>query len=643
MIKQFHATLAGFATLFNRDINSLIVVWSDIYYTRKKFRGKVDAVKFVKELNSVAERYAMRQPITPLPWTKSDNNGFPLCLRQFKSWLRSDQDFDVVIALSVMRTCELLMLPISQDISTVTESSTADSNAIKSVIDFIPKWTKKFRQLSLPEMKYHVTVKNGPNGHALHTSDSDISAVIRSPLLFRAIQIVQDKLNDKHPMEVTLKDIVSRQGATHSKLTQFPEKAGKTRTIAVVDYYSQRCLKPLHEGIMHKLKYMVSDGTFSHDNVGTYAKQKTKEKSSINCFDLSAATDRFPREIQKALLNELIKDRDLANSLWTILAERTFRVAWSGEEVTYNCGQPMGAYSSWPLFALAHHLLVEYSAYKTGTKQIKLKYRLIGDDVIITDQRVADYYAKLITTLGVEINLAKTVSSPIDAQFSCAEVAKQIYLNGRNLTPLTPGFMRDVKKPYMFNTCLEVLYRRYRFMDTITPSVIIENLFPKKNAFKKTWLLASDPYNGFIKPGDTGYDKYSPWVTKDIVMAIQIKAMLLLPKLQEQAYNLRNNLGSTGTTTDSNRDESRAVPYVVKHIEEQLEETERTLQPKQGLGTIGEILDSFSYMPDPTTPFMDRKTMRNKRLASFKETCFNKCPRATTNTSWRYNVTEQAL
>jgi hypothetical protein len=30
--------------------------------------------------------------------------------------------------------------------------------------------------------------------------------------------------------------------------------------------------------------------------------------------------------------------------------------------VTYATGQPMGMYSSWPLMALVHHLIVRYSA-----------------------------------------------------------------------------------------------------------------------------------------------------------------------------------------------------------------------------------------------------------------------------------------
>jgi hypothetical protein len=290
----------------------------------------------------------------------------------------------------------------------------------------------------------------------------------------------------------------------------------------------------------------------------------------------------------------------------------------------------MGAYSSWPLFSLAHHLVVEYSAYQAGTKLIKDKYRLIGDDVIITDQRTAKLYQENMSALGVDINLDKTVSSLQNANKSCAEVAKQLYLNGRNLTPLTPGFIRDLKKPYMFNTCMEVLNERYNIQDTITPSVIIKNLFPKKKSFEKTWLLSSDPINGIIEPSFEGYEKYSPWADRDIGLAKEVRAIAQLPTLQEQARKLVEDITiddqtDSGISTDRSTHESRAIPYVIANIKELILETERSLFPTN-LQTIQEILDSFSYMPDPMIPFMERKELKCKRLASFKELIFKELP-----------------
>jgi hypothetical protein len=355
MYKDYHKGLTLLMKIFDVDLSYHLQKWCQIFEHRNKFRGKADAVKFVKELNTVCERYALRQNITPLQWTRSDKDNFPTILgSRFKEKLRSNKPQEVIMVLSIMRSCELLRLPISKDISTVTQDCSYDTDLMKDILDFIPNWVSRIKRLTYRKMKYHYTVKNGPNGHALLCSDSDILAVMNDKPIFEAIQIIEQKLGDDRPMNTYTNH--QARACIHSKLTQFSEKAGKTRTIAIIDYYSQRCLKPLHQGLMDILASLVSDGTYSHQNVGKYAQEKTDQRSFIYCADLTAFTDRFPSIIQKVLLDELVKDSILSKAWWTLLAERTFKLAWSDEHVTYKCGQPMGAYASWPLCSLAHHL-----------------------------------------------------------------------------------------------------------------------------------------------------------------------------------------------------------------------------------------------------------------------------------------------
>jgi hypothetical protein len=412
MLKRFHNGLATVGDSYNVDIRPITKEWTRIYALRRKTRGKQDAIKFCKELNTVAERYALRQRIEPIPWTKSNSDGFPVILNFAKANLRSQNSLTVVLTLSVFRSCEVFRLPISKDISTVTQPCSYDTDLVDSIITFIPKWVKRIPPLNLPDIKYHFSLKNGPNGHALKTSDMDISAVINDPEIYKAICKVQGSLKDIRPME-SIQELYP--DAIHSRLTQFPEKSGKTRTIAIIDYYSQRCLKPLHEGLMNILGKLVSDGTYSHQNVGKYTQQATKEKSFIACSDLTAATDRFPAIIQESLLKELLKETDLAEPLWTLLAKRSFKLSWSDQIVTYGCGQPMGAYGSWPLFALAHHLIVEYCA-STVMNSVKAHYRIIGDDNVITREEVYESYLDVMSRLGLTINPGKTVVTPKNAE-----------------------------------------------------------------------------------------------------------------------------------------------------------------------------------------------------------------------------------
>jgi hypothetical protein len=480
-------------------------------------------------------------------------------------------------------------------------------------------------------MNYHLSIKNGPNGHALQTSDLDTRAIQHDQQLLKAIRVTEEKLSDKDQMIIV--DNLPENGKEPilSRLTQFPEKSGKTRTIAVIDYYSQRSLKTLHSGLMDLLGTLKSDGTYSHMNVGKFAKQKTEEKSYIYCADLTAATDRFPKEIQKALLFELLKDDDLAEAYWTILADRTFTTAWSGEQVRYNTGQPMGAYASWALFALAHHLIVQFAAYKTATKGINDNYKIIGDDVIIAEEATAKYYRYLMEGLGLTINKGKTVES-LTGRYSSAEVAKQLYLNGTCLTPLTPGIIRDLMKPYMFNTCIGLIKERYDYLDPKFWPELIDSLFPREKVNRLVWVLTSNPLDGNIKPTDVGYDISSPWMPINSAEMkdkyISIFNQRFKKQVEDQLYDLEDYLagfpGSPLGDYAKSQPPTRATSIIIKTINKVLEKYSYDGVDLRA-DTETEVLmkDEFPYIPNPCLPFVSRRELKCKRLSSLIEQTFN--------------------
>jgi hypothetical protein len=631
MLKESMKDITVVSKIFNIDITSLSKVWLTVYNTRCKHRGKADAIKFCKELLVCAERYALHQPIEPIPWTKSDDENFPTILKPFRTNLRSRDNLVVVFTLSVFRTIELVRLPISKDISSVTDPCRADDVVIQEIINFIPAWLKRIPALELSKIKYHLTVRNGPNGHALRTSDSDIQALVSSepPTLLQAIRTVEGKLGDDDPMDQTeVCHKTTDRGPIHSKLTQFPEKAGKTRTIAIVDYYSQRCLRPLHKGLMKLLKQLVSDGTFSHYNVGSYAAKMTKDKSYCYCADLTAATDRFPAIIQRVLLSKLLKDDELSTAMWTLLAERTFTVAWSGELVTYQCGQPMGCYASWPLFALAHHLVVEYAAHKCNVLKPKNLYRLIGDDVLISDRRIAQVYVNLMEALGLTLNKGKTVISTEADEYSAAEVAKQLYLNGTCLTALTPGFIKLLRKPHMFNTCMWTLRTRYgeRICPDLVP-VLIDSLYVKRKTKRLVWLLVSNPMTGYVKPTDVGYDLFSPWnvvnTTEFIENYQMVLSNLIINQANTQLMQNMHDLMSGSPLVNWTYPQPKAIKRAYKASMNDLRRVLFTVNDLTFSGNIHTLSEVVPFVPSPQTPYLESKELIQKKLSSVLVRLYN--------------------
>lgn len=82
--------------------------------------------------------------------------------------------------------------------------------------------------------------------------------------------------------------------------------------------------------------------------------------------------------------------------------------------VQYSVGQPMGALSSFNMLALTHHMILQDCAMRLGLVSPGTwfdAYEITGDDLVVFDARVARLYEKTMATLGLEINLKKSVIS----------------------------------------------------------------------------------------------------------------------------------------------------------------------------------------------------------------------------------------
>jgi hypothetical protein len=594
----------------------------------QKHHGREFMIRRMSKIRSMSERYAIHQPIEPLEFVKSDKDGYPTVFSDFRPYLRSDDLNQRIMVLSIFRSVEIFRLAPSHDISTVVTPPVRNNQVLNDILNFIPGWVASLnKKLNIKSMKYHFTVKKGPNGPALMSSDSDLTAIFNDDKLLESLRVVSRELDDEFPFDESFHRSTNDE-SIHSKLTQFPEKAGKTRTIAVVDYYSQRALKPLHRALMDLLSSLETDGTMSHMNVGNYVQECTKQKSFVQTFDLSAFTDRFPREIQEKLLFELCENKELAAAWWSILADRTFTVAWSGEKVKYAAGQPMGAYASWPLCSLAHHAVVEYC-------RAKRKYRLIGDDVCITDKHSANLYEKIIQHLGVEVNPYKGTYSEQGSLFSSAEIAKRIYLNGIDLTPLTPGKILSLRNRYL---CLEGIRElKQRFDNPALPRQCIEFHLPKGEARDYVWCLACNPLTGVVKPSDEGYENFAGWDAFEIEELKFTFRLIRIHQLTSQAMEYYKRTMPIGTYLASWASLNAGyldVQYFtggnwqIPTIQPEatiLARRELLVQLFRGLETLANepytdkesmVLEAVEYLPDPDNPFLDQKDLRKIRMSS---------------------------
>jgi len=76
----------------------------------------------------------------------------------------------------------------------------------------------------------------------------------------------------------------------------------------------------------------------------------------------------------------------------------------------------MGAYSSYPLFALTHGFLVSYLGFTCGVKSDTFK--ILGDDIVIRDDVLASRYRDTLRGYDIPISNTKTMSSKTTFEFA---------------------------------------------------------------------------------------------------------------------------------------------------------------------------------------------------------------------------------
>nr|UTQ48829.1 RNA-dependent RNA polymerase [Monilinia fructicola mitovirus 12] len=273
-------------------------------------------------------------------------------------------------------------------------------------------------------------------------------------------------------IETPIKEAMPQWSKTPLKLGKLSlkhEPAGKVRVFAIVDCWTQSLLAPLHNALLDILRNIPQDGTF--DQLAPVKKLIDKGYKEMFSFDLSAATDRLPIDIQVDVLSYLFDNREAANAWRDLLVDRDYHL--KGETYRYAVGQPMGALSSWAMLALTHHIIVQIAARRVGFKTWFEEYAVLGDDIVIANKSVADAYLFVMEQLGVDINLSKSLISNTG---SC-EFAKKLFVSGVEVSPLGPkSIFEFIRNPSGFK---EVIIHNSLcdLMDVTVLKVQLENLF----------------------------------------------------------------------------------------------------------------------------------------------------------------------
>jgi hypothetical protein len=284
------------------------------------------------------------------------------------------------------------------------------------------------------------TLSKGPNGPAVSCAHLDAKAVVSEPNLYSSIKELNSVLQQDWItkwMESQANSFTSEKKYLTGRLGFSSEPGGKTRVFAIADYWTQCSLKVIQISLYNTLKSISTDCT-KDQNRGFQSLLRDSLHKETYCFDLSAASDRIPALMQKKRL-ELLGGKKLGEHWHSVMTARDFYIKDLKTSVRWKVGQPLGLLSSFPSFALWHHDIIQFAYNRERIKdgkppQFFKDYRLLGDDVVIFNRKVANAYQDLMREIGIPINLSKSVFGTNGK--SQIEFTKRLALDGIEMSSI---------------------------------------------------------------------------------------------------------------------------------------------------------------------------------------------------------------
>lgn len=406
--------------------NSLVEQWVRGIERRAVTRGTVDTIAYVKALRLCYTRFLAKQPLAISPGfgIKLDTFGLPEgCPLRV---LFESRDATLLrLGFTVIGVSRCLPGWKSPDLSPITTPGAPLNEQLCSEASAVAK--EMGLKIVRPMWEHcHVSTKAGPNAQAMVGSVEDASlltppqiddlGIIGGEELVRAVETIRTV----SPLAWLAKFIVKGKPLTLKgrlgRLSLIKDKEAKVRIVAILDYWTQSGLKPLHDALMGLLRSLRPDCTF---NQGSF-RAKLSQKGPYYSYDLTSATDRMPVWLQVPILAVLVS-QEYADAWRRLIIDRDYQVTWERRapvSVRYQCGQPMGAYSSWAMFSVTHHVIVRMAAKRAGKPVSFSNYVLLGDDIVIGDHAVAAQYVTIMSELGVEISTLKSHVSEDTYEFA---------------------------------------------------------------------------------------------------------------------------------------------------------------------------------------------------------------------------------
>nr|QDH89648.1 MAG: RNA-dependent RNA polymerase [Mitovirus sp.] len=420
--------------------------------------GVQHTVKRIKFLRLSVTRFLCLEPlfINDL-MIGIDRDGFPSSLDYMKEDITSGDPERIRFIFTLLGISRAMSAEGKVDYSTITDLFKGEYKTLPK--EFIDLFVRDFANLEFESepisiKDFFLNLKSGPlSGPAI--LKAHLATRLYTGRNLWGLTTLLGNSGMKWFKELFISVWAVAQPQRNRKLHIIRDPELKMRVIAIFDYISQLAFEPISKHLFNILANIEQDRTFTQD---PFIRDK-REGESYHSLDLSAATDRFPIDLQVDLLDSIERAssrpyRGIGKAWKALMVNEPFLTP-DGDLLHYEVGQPMGARSSWACFTLSHHCVVQKAAFDCGAYPFK-EYVLLGDDIVIYNDAVAKRYKEIICSLGVDCSPTKShVSS------NTYEFAKRWFHFGIEVSPVPlKGLLANSGNPVLlFQDLLDLVYK----------------------------------------------------------------------------------------------------------------------------------------------------------------------------------------
>lgn len=217
----------------------------------------------------------------------------------------------------------------------------------------------------------------------------------------------------------------------------------KIRYFAFPNVVLQRAVEPLKDLLLRQLGRFPWDCTLDQRKADNAVATAMSNGRVVHTVDMSKATDSFPWSFQRAVGEMLTVPGDTSRDmldLFSYIVEEGWWEMPDGSRVKWTKGQPLGLGPSFPLFTISHGILL----YILNEYSWSEDFYVLGDDVIILNDDLAERYRKELQRWEVGVSEAKSFHSCRLGQFAGVTYTNEGQFHVPKWRPLTRDSILDL-------------------------------------------------------------------------------------------------------------------------------------------------------------------------------------------------------